>query len=177
MSLADFTGPQSEWKAMSPDGNLVVRISEKRDYSELSATYYEYDAMNDEYARGKTIPVLGRAQMLYVSNAGDLIMIALGQEESISLYSKDGKLTRQWSLKDFLTAKEIKACAKTGSTLQWFDEGTFANRTFHFRGPSRRIRGLQPSYTVMRGADSKISFFGTVDAKSGTLSKDDSRRR
>ncbi len=72
---------------------------------------------------------------------------------------------------DFLTKEEIKACAETGSTLQWLEEAAFHGRVFDLRGPSRFIRALQASYTVMRGADDNVTFSASINVKTAKLKK------
>jgi hypothetical protein len=175
---ADFDGPSSARRAMSPDGNLVIRITpgkspDARQTPKHRVTYYEYESSGDRYVRRSEFQ-LGESlsQMLYVSNAGDLVMIFLDDQDAVRLYSKEGKLVKSWSLGDFLSKAEIDACAQTGSTLQWFEEGAFSGRRFYFSGPSRLVRALQ-SYTVMRAADAKVSFSGELDVTAVELSKDE----
>lgn len=178
VTRADFVGPSHARQALSADGSLIVRITDSglakgKDGPKFLATYYEYDATSDSYVRRSSIPVQGLSQMLYVSNAGDLVLISLGEKESIELHSRDGKLKKNWSLGDFLTQGEIDACIKTGSTLQWLQEGVFFERKFYFLGPSQQIRALQPPFSVMRGRNDKVSFSGHIDAAKGTISKDE----
>ena len=110
-------------------------------------------------------------QMLYVSNAGDLILISLGEKDTIRLYSRAGTLAKSWDLKEILSKDEIQSCAKTGATLQWIDEGSFHDRTFYCHGPSRLIRALKPPYTVLRGANVKVTFSATLNAENARLTK------
>jgi hypothetical protein len=176
----DFAGPIPATRALSPDGNLLVRITPndaKGDLENLyvyNVTYYAYAAASDSYVKRSSFRLQGYlSEMLYVSNSGDLVLIALDPKEAIRLYSPEGKPVKTWDLSDFLTKKEIKACAQTGSTLQWLDEASFSDRTLTFRGPSHVIRALQASYTVMRGANPRVSFSGTLDATTGDLHKDE----
>jgi hypothetical protein len=105
------------------------------------------------------------------SSSGDLVLISLWEKKAIVLYSPEGKRLKAWDLAAFLTKKEIKGCAKTGSTLQWLDAAGFDERTFWFSGPSPAIRGLQPSYTIMRGRNPKVSFSGEIDAEEAELTR------
>ncbi|MCA9124229.1 MAG: hypothetical protein KDB11_28830 [Planctomycetales bacterium] len=178
LARADFVGPSVARHALSPNGELLVRIkTPKRDEGSKAppkheVSYYEFDATKDSYIQRSSFELTGYlAQMLYVSNAGDLVLVALGEKEAVRLYSKDGKLALSWDLNAFLTKDEVKACAQTGSTLQWFDEGAFYNRVFYLRGPSRLIRALSPPYTVMRGADDKVTFSAAIDTENAKLKK------
>jgi len=175
---ADFSGPTRADNAASPDGNLVVRIEIDKSERPPGALrshvvrYYEFDASKDSYVRRSEFRLNSLGQLLFVSNGGDLVMISLGEKEAIRLYAKDGKLVKAWGLDELLIPSEIEACAQTGATLQWLEEGAFFERSFYFKGPSLRIRALQPPFTVMRGANAKVSFSGTVDAKTGKLQMD-----
>ena len=93
-------------------------------------------------------------------------MVSLTEKESIRIYAKSGKLLTNLACEEFLSADQIAGCARTGSTLQWFEEGRFGAAAFHFRGPASIIRALQPPYTVMRDYDEKVKFLGTLDLKS-----------
>lgn len=175
---ADFTGPSVATHAISPNGELLVRIKtgkgkvNSQNIPEHEVTFYVLDAAKDSYVRNTSASFTGYlAQMLYLSNEGDLIFVSLDETEAIRLYSKDGKLRKSWDLADFLTKDEIKSCAKTGSTLQWLEEGAFDDRTFSFYGPSRRIRALSPPLTVMRGANFKVTFSGSINAVNAELKK------
>jgi hypothetical protein len=176
---ADFFGPASATKATSPDGNLIVRISptkedDEADKPSYNVVYYKFDATNDAYSKSSSFVLhdyLG--QMMYVSNAGDLVIVSLGEKEAIILYAADGKRVKAWDLSDFLTKEEIDGCTKTGSTLQWLEEATFGGRELYFHGPSSVIRAMQGSYTVMRGATEGISFSGVLDAAEKKLTKDE----
>lgn len=177
---ADFVGPSVARHALSPDGKLLVRIkTPKRDENSKDppkheVSYYEFDATKDSYIRRSSFDLTGYlAQMLYVSNAGDLILVSLGEKQAVRLYTQKGKLAKSWDLNSFLSKDEIQACAQTGSTLQWLEEGTFYDREFYLRGPSRLIRALSPPYTVMRGADEKVAFSATIDAENVKLKKDE----
>jgi len=122
---ADSVGPSVARHALSPDGKLLVRIKtakrddKSRDLPNHEVSYYEFDASKDSYVRRTSFQLTGYlAQMLYVSNSGELIFVSLREKDAIRLYSKRGKVTRSWALDDFLTKDEIIACAQTGSTLQ-----------------------------------------------------------
>ena len=147
---SDFLGPSFARHAVSPDG---------------------FDQSKDSYIRRSGFELTGLSQLLYVSNAGDLIMISLCEGDCIRLYSKDGKLVKTWKLNEFLSKEEIEACAQTGATLQWLEEGAFSDRVFHFRGPSRQIRGLTPPYTVMRLPDEKVIFSASIHTATAELVK------
>jgi hypothetical protein len=82
---------------------------------------------------------------------------------------------KSWNLNEFLTASQIEACAKTGATLQWLDEGAFLEQNFYFKGPSHRIRALNPSFTIMRGVDAKVTFSGLLDAENATIHLDEAK--
>ena len=179
---ADFVGSNMAQHALSPNGRLLVRIkTAERDEAskerpKYEVTYYEFDAVKDSYERQSSFPFSGNlSQMLYVSDAGELMMISLGEKDAVRLYSKTGELIQSWNLQDFLTPNEIKACAATGSTLQWFEEGAFIDRRFHFRGPSRLIRALQPPYTVMRSVNHNVTFSGSINLDTVKLNKDRTR--
>jgi hypothetical protein len=173
---ADFGGPIQADNAASPDGKLVVRIVEesrenqpKEELSHL-VRFYEFDATKDIYERRSEFRLKEwPGELLFISNAGDLVMISLSETDAIRLYARDGKLVKTWGLNELLIPSEIKGCAQTGSTLQWFDEGAFIGRKFHFNGPAHRIRALRSSFTVMRGAHPKVSFSGLLDAETGTI--------
>jgi hypothetical protein len=177
----DFAGPTSATHALSPNGDVAVRIEtlssdpkgEQPPKHELS--YYEFDPSSQSYHRRASFEFQGKLpQLLFVSDHGDVVMVSLWHDDktAIRLYSKNGKLVKSWSVKKIMTKAEAKACALTGSTIQWFDEGSFGDRTFYFSGPSHMIRGLRPSYTVMRGADEKVFFSGSINAETGQLTKD-----
>jgi hypothetical protein len=177
---ADFAGPVYATKAMSPDGNLLVRITlvKHADDNEEKPTYnvvfYKFGAAKEGYLKDSEFVLrdyLG--QMMYVSNAGDLVIVSLGENEAVMLFSPEGKRLKAWNLDEFLTKEEISACAQTGSTLQWLEEASFGGRSPYFRGPSRVIRAMQASYTVMRGADEKISFSGILELKERQITKDE----
>jgi hypothetical protein len=176
LAWADFGGPIPGDNVASPDGNLVVRIVEEAAEKQPTDTvthlvrFYEFDAAKDNYVRRSEFRLKEwPGELLFLSNVGDLVMVSLGEPDAIRLYARDGRLVKTWGLKEMLTPGEIEACAQTGSTLQWLDEGAFFGRRFYFKGPSHRIRALQPPFTVMRSADPKASFSGTVDADKGEL--------
>jgi hypothetical protein len=180
VAQSDFNGPSYARHSLSPDGKLLVRITtakpvdKSKDRPRHEIACYEFDAAKDSYVRRSSFPLTGElSQMLYVSNSGEIIMINLGHEEAIRLYSNKGKLRKSWNVADFLTEAEITACAKTGSTLQWLDEAEFDNRVFYWSGPSRFIRALRGSFTVMRGADPKVEFSGTIDVETAKIKKDE----
>lgn len=173
---ADFGGPVSADNAASPDGNLVVRIvsdSQEDSAKEVEShlvRYYQFDSAKDAFVRQSEFRLREwPGELLFLSNAGDLVMISLGEKDAIRLYARNGNLVKTWSLNELLTPAEIEACAQTGSTLQWVDEGAFQGRSFYFTGPSHRIRALQPPFTIMRGTDSKVRFSGSLNAENGTL--------
>jgi hypothetical protein len=175
---SDFGGPIAATHAMSPNGNLVVRITSPGVLADPPAPvkyevhYYEFDKSLDGYVHGATFTLAGYlSQMLYVSDAGDLALVSLEKKDAIRIYGKDGKLAKSWSLTDFLTDAEIEGCAQTGATLQWLEEGAFYDRCFWFKGPSRQIRALQGSYAVMRGDDAKVEFSASIDISNLTLTK------
>ncbi len=184
IASADFLGPTTATKAISPDGNLVIRVKLDAGFKigEASAvegvkrlhelTFYEYSVKDDKYVQRSSFMVDVRAQFLFVSNEGVVAMISLSNIEAIRLYSKDGKHLNSWKLDKFLSPAEIKACAKTGSTLQWLEEGAFSKSTFNFRGPSQWIRALQPPYTVMRAYDEKVFFSGRINLETMELTMD-----
>jgi hypothetical protein len=179
-ATADFAGPASATKAMSPDGNLLVRIMPAKNAQDddekpmYNVVYYKFDAAKEGYSKHSEFALKDYpGQMMYVSNAGDLVIISLSEKEAVTLYSPEGKRLKAWDLADFLTKKEIEGCAETGSTLQWLDEASFGGRDLYFRGPSRVIRAMQGSYTVMRGADEKIAFSGVLDVVERKLTKDE----
>jgi hypothetical protein len=174
---ADIAGPAIAKTATSPDGNLLVRIAGERLENGGTAfvvQYYEFDEAKDAYIRKselrlpETIPL---GQFLFVSNSGDLAIVCLSEREALHLITKDGKKARGWDLKAFLTPGEIEGCARTGSTIQWLDDGAFFGNRFYFKGPSHRIRALEPPFTLMRGVDPKISFSGTLDSTTAELLK------
>jgi hypothetical protein len=175
-TLGDYGGPTAARYAISEDGNWVVRIktSEKKpeadEYPTHEVCYYMFDDASDEYVRQTSFKFTDDLpQMLYVSNDGDLLLITLSESNSIRVFSGTGAAMKSWSLEQFLTKEEIAACAETGSTTQWFEEGSFYDRVFVFKGPSRRIRCLKSPYTVMRGSDEKVTFAASLDLKSQTI--------
>jgi hypothetical protein len=176
---ADFGGPIAATHAMSPNGSLIVRITPPKavDKSPIAPKhevhYYEFDKSLDGYVHKTTFTLAGYlGQMLYVSDAGDLVLISLEKKDAIRIYGKDGKLAKSWSLTDFLTDAEIEGCAQTGATLQWLEEGAFYDRVFWCKGPSRQIRALLGSYAVMRGEDAKVQFSAAIEISNLTLTKD-----
>lgn len=176
---SDFVGPSVARHALSPDGQLLVRIetgkgeNQSNDAPKHEVVFFEFDSSKDAYVRSSSFQLSGHlSQMLYVSNSGDLVMISLGEKSAIRLYARAGALVKSWNLQDVLTENEIRACAQTGSTLQWLEEGAFFNRVFYLRGPSRLIRALSPPYTVMRGADEKVTFTALIDAENAKLTKE-----
>ena len=176
---ADFVGPSTALFASSPDGRLVVRIrpssiDPKTQKATPSAVFfYEYDAKQDSYKFASKFEHSGSlSNLLFVSNAGDLVFVSLGEKDSMRLYAKDGSLRKSWNLADFLKPEEIKGCGQTGATLQWLEEGMFFDRTFQFRGPSRIIRALSAPFTIMRAPDEKVYFTGTIDASKAVLTRD-----
>jgi len=168
---SDFYPPTAAQRAMSPDGNLLVRITAPVTSRKFDVAYYVFDAASDSYVRRSSFQMTGGpGEMMYVSNAGDLVLISLSEKDAIRLVSPSDGLVRSWDLSRFLSRREIKACARTGSTLQWLEEGAFSNDTFRFRGPSTVIRALGgTSYTVMSGAKPSVSFSGSLDAATGEL--------
>lgn len=190
-AFADFVGPVTAKAAISPDGSAIVRISyEKLSQKEIEeargrskhggvftrkeiATIYSYNPATDSYAKKARIETGHLApQFLYISNEGDVVFVSLGEKGALHLFSKDGKVRKSWDLLDFLTRREIFACAKTGSTLQWFKNGAFVGRTFYFRGPSRGIQALRPPYTLMRTANENVEFSGSIDAEKADINMD-----
>lgn len=176
--LADFGGSTAARRAVSPNGDLIVRIvSERRsgDQKAKSPTrnivrFYEYDRAADTYKKRSSFEVeTGLGNLMYVSNEGDLIFIGLHEKNSVRLFSREGKLRKTWGTKSFLTAKQQRGCALTGSTLQWLEEAGFVEGRFHFRGPSHVVRALAPPFTLMRGADPDLSFSGAIDIKKSKL--------
>lgn len=175
---ADVGGPNYAENALSKDGQLVLRVTGTLDESKkrtwYDATKYAYDSKTDSYQKKGTFRLeAGSGQKMFLSNDGDLVVLSLSETEAVSLYSPEGKLVKSWNLDELITKKQIEACAMTGSTLQWFQEGSFYDRKFYFRGPSQVIRGLDNSisYTVMRGANLDIEFTGQIDAQTGTASE------
>ena len=175
---ADFAGPSRQMAAGSPDGSVVVRVKQIEAAGKLTPkpkclfTFYEYDSSADVYKSTSSFEAQCSSwQLLFVSNAGDLVLVNLSDREAICLYSKAGKLVKSWDLNRFLTKAEIEACGLTGSTLQWFEDGTFAGDVFQFCGPSTNIKSLHPPYSVMRSPDKSVSFFGSVNLTTGALKK------
>lgn len=175
----DFAGPATAMFAASPDGNLIVRltVAENSDAADRPPRtlihYYRFNPSKNDYVPDKVVECSGAwGQMLYVSNAGDVVAVGLSETGSLQIFSPDGKLVKKVDLKQFLTQNEIDACARTGSTLQWLDEGSFAGRKFYFSGPSHLIRAIRGSFSVMRGADEKVRFAASIDAATGELTKD-----
>lgn len=177
----DMVGPTPATQATSPDGNLLVRIKRvtpnngneaEQDAPRFKVSYYAYHEATDTYAVASHFTLTDRlGQMLYVSNAGDLVMITLGRDQAIRLYTRQGQLAKAWDLADFLSKREIRSCAATGSTLQWFNEGLFYDRKFYVYGPSQWVRALPASFTLMRGVDPQVTFSATIDAATAELTK------
>lgn len=171
---ADLSGPLEARAAISPDGNIVVRVTSS-DPVDIGSepvhrvTFYEFDPDEDRFAKSREFDLEGPpGQMMYVSDSRDLLLAHLALEPAIVLYSPDGKLEREWHLGELCTQGQIRGCAATGSTIQWLDEGAFVGRQFHYRGPSQSIRGLVPPFTVVREAKRRIRFAGFVDAAEPT---------
>jgi hypothetical protein len=175
---ADFGGARRAFRAISPDGNLVVRIalenSKRAEPAEKkrAVVFYEYVAAEDRFMRRSEFQIDEKElpHLLYVSNSGDVILIILGDEGAVTTYSREGANRKSWALRDFLKESEIEGCAQTGTTLQWFEEGAFEERTFYFSGPAHHYRAVQIPFTLMRGVDDKVSFSGALDCEFGKIS-------
>lgn len=174
--LADFGGSIWTLCAISPDGKALVRISkvETSDDENQLPTYqglvFSFDDKKEDFVLVRKFPFDSvPPNLLFLSDAGDVVSIRLQEKGALTWYSPQGKLEKAWDLKDFLTESQINGCAETGSTLQWFDEGQFYERTFHFNGPSHRIRAMLPPFTVMRGYDEKVTYAGRLDAEKSEL--------
>lgn len=173
----DFIGPEVAVRAMSPDGQLVVRITKGTkdpsgtERAKHGVSFYEFDSAANAYVFRSSFTTDSLSQLLYVSNSGELAMISLKEEESLRLHKRDGTLLKSWNLRNFLSAAEITACAKTGSTIQWLEEASFVGKRFYIRGPSRVIRALKPPYTVMRGVAEDVEFFASIDVDTAKLTK------
>jgi hypothetical protein len=173
---ADFVGPSVATRAMSPNGDVLARLTivakatRESPKTRVKASLYQFDSDNDSYVIESQFEFEGYLpNLLYLSDAGDLALVNLGEGNAVRLYSKEGTLAGDWDLSEFLKPEEIVGCAKTGSTLQWFDSGKFHQRRFVFEGPAHRILGVSPPFTLMRGKDEKISFAGQIDAADGKL--------
>jgi hypothetical protein len=172
---ADFAGPTSMTRAISPDGNTVVRLKSdgKREANGLrraSASRYVFDEATNTFTHRATFEFSdGLPELIYVSDEGNIVMINLGELAALRAFDTEGKAVGTWDLSDFLTKREIKASAQTGSTLQWFETGRFENDRFLFSGPSSTIKALVPPFTVMRPAKRSVSFTEVLDFKSGEI--------
>lgn len=174
-AIADFAGPISMTRAISPDGNTLVRLTSdrKRDANGLpraSASRYVFEETANAFTHRATFEFSdGLPELLYVSDQGNIVMINLGEITALRAFDTEGKVIGTWDLPDFLTKREIKASAQTGSTLQWFETGKFEENKFIFSGPSSTIKALVPPFTVMRPAKRSISFTEVLDFKSGEI--------
>lgn len=161
--------------AVSPNGDLIARIKSTNDPTSRVAvtevSFHQFDQSKDMYIRRSSFTTSIHPTALFVSDNGEVMMINVSGKQAMTLFSKDGKVTKTWDLEDFLTDAEIKACAQTGSTLQWFDDGGFSGGEFQLKGPSKVIRGLSTPFTVMRGYNPRIRFAATIDIKTGELTR------
>jgi hypothetical protein len=177
---ADFGGTTPAVRAMSPNGNIIIRIMKVESKGAeptkpvYEVAFYEYQSVEDRFVPSASFRLTnGLSHMVYVSDGGELVLINLSETDSIRLYSKDGKQRSAWKVGDFLSDAEVNACAETGATLQWFEEGIFDGKEFYFRGPSRVIRAVPPPFTIMRGVKRDVTFSGTIDLESLKLQRDD----
>lgn len=166
--FSDLNGPSLAQHALSPDGKVIVRVErlsgDNGSPPQYEASYYQFHAAENSYRRTCSFVIRNySAQLLFVSNAGDLLTVMLSERDAITLYSPEGNVVKSWNLSDFLSNSQIAACAETGSTVQWFDEGAFHDREFSCIGPSRRVRAVQPPFTIMRGVNGEVSFTISID--------------
>ena len=179
-AATDIVGPSRARAAVSPDGNRVVRRTavESKQVPPPPLVHvmaqHRFDGKTDGFVKQFEVRLTDYlAQFLFVSDAGHVVMVSLTPKNSLRLYSEDGKLQKSWNLDEILSKAEIEACGQTGSTIQWFEEGSVSphGESFYFRGPSTRLRALGPSYTIMRGADEKVGFSRQLDLKASALTK------
>lgn len=169
---ADFFPAVPMLRAMAPSGELIVRIKQSPAGANSAVSLYRYNPEEDRYVRESGFELNGSLpHQLFVSDSGDIVLASYGEVGAIRLYSKEGELHETWDLQDFLSKSEVKACAETATSVQWFDDGEFVARKFYFHGPSSTIRGMPASFTVRRGANLRISFSGVIDAETGELTK------
>jgi hypothetical protein len=166
---ADIGGlPPEPATAVSADGCTVVRVENG------TVKVFSLDSQREKYSVGSSFKIdrlPASSELLFVSNHGEYVVIAyIGGKDAIRVYRR-GKLLKTWMLSDFLTQREIDACAETGSTLQWFERGVIDEAVFFFEGPSTNIKGLRPSFTVMRGMEEGMSFSFRLDLKSMVLER------
>src|SRR5687767_14300459 len=114
-AIADIVGPSVATSAISPDGHLIARIvrtGSMADTQMYEVVYFKFDMSKDRYERQSAFPLPAEhlPQMLFVSDAGDLVLISLSDTHAVRLYSEDGTTHKSWSLNDFLSRSEIRAC-------------------------------------------------------------------
>lgn len=173
---ADMGGPIDATPALSPDGNILARITrDRRLYDEKRpwkhpVTVFKYDESKDSYLPRARFEVEGSMpQLMYVSDAGDVVLVYFSGSHALELYTEGGKAKKSWKLTDFLTEAEIEGSAETTSTLQWFWDGSFFNnRLFNFVGPAQGIR-FGGSATVLKESDPKVAFEFMLDVSKKTL--------
>lgn len=156
--------PDSATSGVSPDGKAIVRLRHEHLH------HYEFDSEKDVYRLAKRFKLEHNdPQYLYVSNSGDVVALYLHRSAAIDLYAPDGNLRKSWTLSDFMSREQIAACARTGATTQWVDEAAFYDREFVFRGPSRRVRRVSSSYTIMHSGDPDSVFAFAINCESSKL--------
>jgi len=83
---ADFFGPSKATHAVSPDGQVIVRIKTVKESEEAihrvhEVSYYSYDDQANSYRFDTSFKVKGyRSHFLYVSNSGDLALFHWGEK-------------------------------------------------------------------------------------------------
>lgn len=181
---ADMFPPPFQSVAVSLDSEYIARVdrgwwneAEKRRAKDW-VSIHRYDRDKREFVRVSQFEY-GAAPgsgFLVVANGGTHVVGACVGNGTLGLrlYNQAGKLLGTWPIKDFLTEDEIAGCAKTGSTLQWFQAGAFSydGKSFHFSGPATHIASWGSSYTVMKGAKEGLRFRFTIDLKSLTLKRE-----
>ena len=167
-------------QATSPDGNTIARVelgkppSAGRRRGPSRVSIYKFDPVADAYTRRSHFELdASPSELLYVANDGEhfAFINLFDTTEAIRIYKGRDRL-KSWDLSDFLTIEEIAACAETGSTIQWFDDGRFSRDAFHFEGPSRSIKGLEAPFTIMKSADDSVFFSGSINLKTQELKMD-----
>jgi hypothetical protein len=180
--------PPFQRVAVSADSDYLARVdpgrwleAEKRRSPDWVSIHH-YDVSKRQFIKVSQFQLSEHpgSGFLFISNGGKHIVAVnvgawIGFEKlGLRIYDQKGKLLRAWRLEDFLTPEEIEGCAKTGSTLQWFQSGAFSSdgKKFEFSGPASHIAGWGSSFTVMQGAKEGLSFRFSLDVPTLALTRD-----
>lgn len=184
----DMLPPPFQRVAISSDSEYAARVdpgrwieAEKRRLPDW-VSIHRYDSTKRAFSKISEFQYGDHpgSGFLFVSNGGKHVIGVnvgawIGHDKlGLRIYDQAGALLKVWRVSDFLTQEEIAGCAMTGSTIQWFQTGSFSydGQKFEFSGPATQIASWGSSYTVMRGAKEGLSFRCSIDLKSLTLKRE-----